>query len=130
MEKVIFMKNKYMLVFVFLLLCLLCSCRPSKNKETTPTGYPPDEIDQPQIMYNNMIFYYWATGFDEELPDEYEYIGEVKSIDNKKQPLKNYEGSRLEVGPKIYANDENPEIIYIKYENGYARFSSSYIEEE
>lgn len=56
------------------------------------------------------------------------YIGEVESIDNKEHPLKNYEGSRLEIGQKIYANDEIPEIIYIKYENGYARFSPSYSE--
>lgn len=53
---------------------------------------------------------------------------EVESIDNKEQPSKNYTGSRLEVGQKIYANDEEPEIIYIEYENGYARFSPSYIE--
>ena len=44
------------------------------------------------------------------------------------QAAKNYNGSRLEIGQKIYINDEKPEIIYIKYENGYARFSSSYIE--
>lgn len=56
------------------------------------------------------------------------YMREVESIDNKKQPSKNYTGSRLEVGQKIYANDEEHEIIYIEYENGYARFSPSYIE--
>lgn len=122
------MRNKYILIFVFLLLCLLSSCHLSKSNETTPTGYPSNEIDQPQVMYNDTIFYYWATGFDEELPDEYIYIGEVESIDNKEHPLKNYEGSRLEIGQKIYANDKIPEIIYIKYENGYARFSPSYSE--
>lgn len=67
------MKNKYILVFAFLLLCLLCSCQTPKNTRTAPTGYSSDEIDQPQIMYNDTLFYYWATGFGEELPDDYIY---------------------------------------------------------
>ena len=122
------LKKIYLLLLTLMPICVLNSCQATNSSEVTPTGYASDEIDQPQIMYNNTIFYYWATGFDEELPDDYIYIGEVEEIDNKEQPSKNYNGSRLEIGQKIYINDEKPEIIYIKYENGYARFSSSYIE--
>ena len=122
------MKKKYILAISFLILCLLSACRSQKSNETTPTGYASNEIDQPQIMYNDTIFYYWATGFDEDLPDNYRYIGKVGSINNKEQPSRNYVGSRLEAGQNIYASDENPGVIYIEYENGYARFSSSYIE--
>lgn len=121
-------KKIFLLLSTLMLLCALSSCQTTNSSAVTPTGYASDEIDQPQIMYNNIIFYYWATGFDGELPDDYIYIGEVEEIDNKEQPSKNYSGSRLEVSQKIYTNGEKPEIIYIKYENGYARFSSSYIE--
>lgn len=122
------MKKKYILAISFLILCLLSACQSQKSNETTPTGYASNEIDQPQIMYNDTIFYYWATGFNEDLPDNYRYIGKVESVNNKEQPSKNYGGSRLEAGQNIYASDENPGVIYIEYENGYARFSPSYIE--
>lgn len=122
------MKKTYIFaLFAFLLPCSLSACQTRNPNETAPTGYVSDEIDQPQMMYNDTIFYYWATGFDGELPDDYLYVGEVESIDNKEQPSKNYSGSRLEAGQKIYANDKTPGIIYIEYENGYACFSSSYI---
>ena len=56
------------LIVTLLLICLLPACQKKSDNNTTPTGYPSNEIDQPQIMYNDTIFYYWATGFDEELP--------------------------------------------------------------
>ena len=102
-------------------------CRKQKKSDnnTTPTGYPSNEIDQPQIMYNDTIFYYWATGFDEELPNNYIYVGTVEEVDNETPPSENFVGSRIDVGQKIYADDKKSDTIYVEYENGYARFSLS-----
>ena len=94
---------KYILAISFLILCLLSACQSQRSNETTPTGYASNEID-------------WATGFDEDLPDNYRYIGKVESVNNKEQPSKNYGGSSLEAGQNIYASDENPGVIYIEYE--------------
>ena len=116
-------KIKGFLVYI-LFLCLLVSCNSKSPDNTDPTGYASDEIEQPQIMYSGKIFYYWATGFNEELPDGYVYVGKVESVNNKEEPTKDFSGSCLEIGQKVFANDEKTEIIYVKYENGYACFST------
>lgn len=72
-----------------------------------------------------LFFYYWATGFDEELPSNYMYVGTVKEVDNEVPPSENFDGSRIDIGQKIYADDKKPDVIYIEYESGYARFSLS-----
>ncbi len=99
------------------------------NKEAlTPTGYPSDEIDQPQLMYEGRIFYYWATGFKEPLPESFVLAGTVEKVDNKNKPENDWEGSRLEEGQEIYADPEQPGLLYVRYPNGFARFSETLIE--
>lgn len=119
------MKKIVFLIVTLLLTCLLPACQKKSDNNTTPTGYPSNEIDQPQIMYNDTIFYYWATGFDEELPNNYIYVGTVEEVDNETPPSENFVGSRIDVGQKIYADDKKSDTIYVEYENGYARFSLS-----
>ncbi len=119
------MKKIVFLVITLLLICLLPGCQKKSDNNPTPTGHPSNEIDQPQIMYNDTIFYYWATGFDEELPNNYIYVGTVEEVDNEIPPSENFVGSRIDVGQKIYANDKKSDTIYVEYENGYARFSLS-----
>ena len=114
------MKKIVFLIVTLLLICLLPACQKKSDNNTTPTGY-----DQPQIMYNDTIFYYWATGFDEELPNNYIYVGTVEEVDNETPPSENFVGSRIDVGQKIYADDKKSDTIYVEYENGYARFSLS-----
>ena len=124
------MKKIVFLIVTLLLICLLPACQKKSDNNTTPTGYPSNEIDQPQIMYNDTIFYYWATGFDEELPNNYIYVGTVEEVDNETPPSENFVGSRIDVGQKIYADDKKSDTIYVEYENGYARFSLSSTQKE
>ena len=117
------MKLRYFFGMILCLL-LLTGCRDEKHS-VTPTGYPPGEIDQPQVMYENIIYYYNWTGFEEELPDNYEQVGSVTSVDNIEPPQKNFSGSRVDLEQEIYALESEPNSIYIKYKNGFALFSAS-----
>ena len=118
------MKKFAFTTVILLLICLLPACQKEPNN-TTPTGYSSNEIEQPQIMYHDTVFYYWATGFDEELPNNYIYAGAVEKVDNETPPSENFVGSRIDAGQKIYADEKESDTIYVEYENGYARFSLS-----
>lgn len=111
---------------LLLVLCILvlpgCSVSPDGN--TTPTGLPSNMVQQPQVMYNGIIYYYKATGFDEDLPDSFSYVGEIKIVDNYNYPSENFVGSQLEQGQKIYADESNDSHIYLEYDKGYAKFSA------
>ena len=93
------------------------------DESTTPTGFPSEEVQQPQIMYTGLIYYYFATGFDEPLPDGYSCAGMVEVVDNEHTPESECQGARVEWGQEIYALPGVHDTIYVKYENGYARFS-------
>lgn len=114
-----------LLAFVFLLVCVmaLTGCARQNEDFTVPTGYPSEEMQQPQIMYTGQIYYYFATGFDEPLPDGYSCAGMVEVVDNAHTPETEYHGARVEWGQEIYALPGVHDTIYVKYENGYARFS-------
>ena len=90
---------------------------------TTPTGYPTGKIQQPQIMYNGQVYYYFATGFGEPLPDGYGLVGSITVIDNDNEPTEDFHGSRVELGQEVYASESNAETVYVKYEKGYAQFA-------
>ena len=95
----------------------------AKEAATTPTGYPSGEVQQPQILYDGLLYYYFATGFAEPLPAGYESIGNVEAVDNENTPTSDYHGARVEPGQEIYVLPGIHDAIYVKYENGYARFS-------
>lgn len=117
------MVKKFILLLILsLLLTACCITRPDTP---VPTGHPTGEIDQPQVMYDDQIYYYWATGFDDELPASYIYVGSVSYINNKLQPAENFAGCRLEEGQRVYANPDYVSVIYIEYNDGYAKFSLS-----
>jgi len=118
------MKKLMIFVSVLLFLASLVGCTSKFNENSIEeTGYPNGEIQQSQIMYNGQIYFYFATGFDEPLLDGYEYVGSVIVVDNVTEPEEDFHGARVELGQEIYADDSDPNTIYIKYENGYARFS-------
>ena len=94
-----------------------------KEEPTTPTGYPSGELQQPQVMYDGLIYYYFATGFDEPLPDGYECVGEVAEVDNVNIPQNDFQGARVDLMQEIYVLPGIHDTIYIKYADGYARFS-------
>lgn len=94
---------------------------------TVLTGCSEGEIEQPQLMYGDRIYYYMATGFEGEVPEGYSYVGEVKNVDNKNHPTENFSGCRLTEGQKIFADTKIDSRIYIEYERegGYAEFTVS-----
>lgn len=93
------------------------------DEPTTPTGYPSGEVQQPQIMYDGLLYFYFATGFEEPLPDGYSCAGMVDAVDHEHTPESECHGARVEWGQEIYALPGVHDTIYVKYENGYARFS-------
>lgn len=116
------MKKSMVLVFALVCVLFLVGCTCHINDNTAETGYPTGEIQQPQIMYNGQVYFYFATGFDEPLPDGFEYVGSVTGVDNIIEPIADFFGARVELGQEIYADDANSDTIYVKYKNGYAQF--------
>lgn len=115
---------KKMLSFVLFMICLsgLAGCASRHSGEATPTGYPSGETQRQQIMYNGVVYFYTANGFDNPLPDGYVLVGEVKTVDDSQEPAKDWSGSRVDIGQKIYASDD-ASVVYLEYENGYAEFA-------
>ena len=120
-----------MKAFRYSMVCIVCylgltlsSCRDTSFQSTENTGGISGEIEQPQIMYNQQVYYYYATGFNDVLPENYLKVGEVKALNNKEKPTEDFMACRLDIGQAIYANVEqdisNP--IYLQYEDGYAQF--------
>ena len=114
--------------FIALLLALTCvlamvGCIAIHKDPTTPTGYPTGKIQQPQIMYNGQVYFYFATGFDEPLPDGYALVGSIAVVDNDNEPTEDFHGARVELAQEVYASEADTENVYVKYEKGYAQFS-------
>lgn len=88
------------------------------------TGMDRGVIEQPQVMYNGKMYYYFATGRDEALPEGYEGAGVIDTVDRSDPPTKNYSaaGIDLKIGQEIYISKEEKNVIYLKYDSGYARF--------
>ena len=94
------------------------------NGVETSTGVESGMIEQPQVMYDGYIYYYNATGRDEDLPEGYEIAGTIKKVDSKDYPAENFAaaGVDLEAGQEIYISTTEKNVIYLKYDSGYARF--------
>ena len=97
------------------------------NGVETSTGVESGMIEQPQVMYDGYIYYYNATGRDEKLPEGYEIAGTIKKVDSKDYPAENFAaaGVDIEVGQEIYISTTEKNVIYLKYDSGYARFERS-----
>ena len=110
------------------LACVLiltgCGSQTAKETARAETGYPSGEIQFPEIMYYEHVYSYYATGFDEPLPDGYEYAGSIVAVDNINGAEQNFTGARVDVGQKFYSSADNPAVIYVEYKNGYARFTA------
>lgn len=94
------------------------------NGVETSTGVESGMIEQPQVMYDGYIYYYNATGRDEDLPEGYESVGAIEKVDSKDYPAENFAaaGVDIEIGQGIYISKEEKNVIYLKYDSGYARF--------
>lgn len=94
------------------------------NGVETSTGVESGMIEQPQVMYDGYIYYYNATGRDEDLPEGYESAGAIEKVDSKDYPAENFAaaGVDIEIGQEIYISTAEKNVIYLKYDSGYARF--------
>ena len=94
------------------------------NGVETSTGVESGMIEQPQVMYDGYIYYYNATGRDEDLPEGYESVGAIEKVDSKDYPAENFAaaGVDIEIGQEIYISKEEKNVIYLKYDSGYAQF--------
>lgn len=117
---------KKLIVMIMISACMvsMTACGSGNNNaEAAQTWYSSEEIQQPEIMYNGQVYRYFATGFDEPLPENFNYVGSISDIDNVNEPKEDFHGARVESGQEVYANETDSDTIYIKYESGYARFS-------
>ena len=111
-----------------IMACTACGNSGGNVSETngaeTSTGVESGIIEQPQVMYDGHIYYYNATGRDEKLPEGYEIAGTIKRVDSKDYPAENFAaaGVDLEAGQEIYISTTEKNVIYLKYDSGYARF--------
>lgn len=117
------MKKIVAITLTIVYLLGLVGCNKTDGDNLTPTGYPSGQVQHQQIMYHGVIYYYTANGFDNPLPEGYELAGEVKEVDNDKEPSVDWCGRHVDVGQEIYASDGSSSI-YLKYESGYAEFKA------
>ena len=115
-------KNSILCLAIVALLLVLAGCDRQDEVVSAPTGYPTGSIQQPQIMYNGRIYYYFATGFDEPLPDGFAFVGGISSVDNDSVPVENLQGARVDPEQAVYASETSADTIYVKYRKGYAEF--------
>lgn len=116
---------------LFIMACTACGSSEGNvsgtNGAETSTGVESGMIEQPQVMYDGYIYYYNATGRDEKLPEGYESAGTIEKVDSKDYPAENFAaaGVDIEVGQEIYISTTEKNVIYLKYDSGYARFERS-----
>ena len=120
-------------LFTSVISLLLTSCSIGGNNQKdlssstdniAATGYSSGEIQIPQIKYLDTVFYYGATGFNEPLPDGFVCVGTIQAVDNLCTPQANLCGARVEIGQSVFADSSVPDVIYLQYKSGYARFSA------
>ncbi len=117
------MKKGIAMLLVLSCVMALIGCGNQNEESAAPTGYPSGTIQQPQVMYNGQVYFYFATGFDELLPDGFELVGSITVVDNDNGPTDHFHGARVELGQEVYASETNTDTVYIKYEKGYAQFA-------
>ena len=117
---------KKLIALVLSLFCIfaITACTTTNQNPAVQTGYPTGKIQQPQIMYAGQIYLYYATGYDEPLPDGYEFVGKITGVDNNTQPSTDFHGAIVEMEQDVYASKIDSDAIYVKYDKGYARFTT------
>ena len=111
-------------ISIILILAIIVVLIENNSKSTNGrveenTGYENGIIEQPQIMYDGEIYYYFATGFDKKLPEDSKYVGVVLKVDNTKEPQNNFDGVQVQEGQKIYVpTGDDVNCIYLEYDEG------------
>lgn len=123
-------RTKLNILFISSILILILSGCSGNSKaannsaEQASTGYPSGELQMEQVFYNNSLYYYMATGVEENVPDNLEYIGNIAEVDKQTVPTEDFYagGHELVKGQKIYIVPNDDSKIYIEYEDGYRHF--------
>lgn len=136
------MKKIKMWILVITFILTLAGCgkaelkdhRPVNSQETTemlersvpaPTGYASEEVQRISIFYDGSLYLYHATGFDLPKEEDWEFLGKVVSVNNLEWPVEDFCGTHLDVGQEVYRKPSEPHKLYVKYDKGFALFSSS-----
>lgn len=78
----------------------------------TPTGYPNGEVQRQFLFYNGTLYVFIDEGV-RALPEGWQEVGTVKSVDNKARPTEEFAATRLEVGMKVFAK-EGTDLLYVQ----------------
>jgi len=99
------------------LIALIAFIVPKAEKNQQPTGYPNGEIQIPHLFYAGKVYIYTDQTTTKGLPDGYEKVGAVESIDNKHLPSKDFMASRLCLGQEVYAQSQSEaDFLYVSAE--------------
>lgn len=92
-------------------------CEPTT---TLPTDGSGDQIEQPVVMYNGMLYKMSDDDIKDELPEGFEQVGMVIGYDPDHLPATDFyaAGPDIAEGQKIYAYTEDPNVIYVGYDIG------------
>jgi len=113
------MFKKYVaLIVVLAVFCMGCG---NALNETGSTGYESG-VQRPQIMYNGTVYFYQAEDLLKKVPKSFSYAGDIKENNDELPPERDWEGSRVTVGQKIYSDENNLDCVYIEYDQGFAKF--------
>lgn len=122
------MKAKlWILMAVVMLTAAGCQAAAGTAPESSapaPTGYPSEEVQRISLFYNGCLYLYNATGFDLPQEEGWMLLGQVASVNNQEWPSEDFCGTHLEVGQEIYCDPEEPQKLYVKYDNGFALFET------
>lgn len=121
---------------MFVLSCFMLSgCQISagtslESSALTPTGYASEEMQRISVFYDGSLYLYSATGFDLPKEDDWEFLGQVVSVNDFEWPSEDFAGTHLNIGQEIYWEPSEPQKLYIKYDNGFALFEAEETKKE
>ncbi len=122
-------KQKVLFVLGLFLMLVFAGCNHDSKKEETihPTGYPTGEVQMKMVFYNGTLYQCADEGFWDAPEKGFEKVGVIEKIDNKNLPAEEFCGSRMDWGQEIYALSRDPDRIFVKFDDGYALFRKSYL---
>lgn len=118
-------------IFLFLgFFCLiLTGCQTAvetrpESSALASTGYPSKEVQRISLFYDGSLYLYHATDFDLPKEENWEFLGQVSSVNDLEWPTEDLCGTHLNVGQEVYQDPADPRILYVKYDSGFALFEA------
>ena len=106
--------KKWIIIILVILAATAVTAGVLANGEpdVTPTGYPNGEVQRQFLFYNGTLYVFINEGI-RALPEGWQEVGTVKSVDNKARPAEEFAATRLEVGMKVFAK-EGTDLLYVQ----------------